>query len=176
MRDRSVTFRCFIRALVDQLVPDLAPSIPSVLRSVRLSPDLNATMTSADFPRPLSPGISLGQCRPCPLTPSGSTATVDDFSGFARPGLLAPGERPHCQFVFLRSKVRLRSFGAGPLRFQPDLRLRLFSSPRRGLFTPSGPAPARHTSAPVLWRFSGKAPNRPRATRRLTSTARAAGG
>ena len=35
-------------------------------------------MASADFPEPLGPGISLGQCRPCPFTPSGSTVTVDD--------------------------------------------------------------------------------------------------
>ena len=40
-------------------------------------------MASADFPGPLGPGISLGQCRPCPFTPSGSTVTVDD-SGASR--------------------------------------------------------------------------------------------
>ena len=35
-------------------------------------------MASADFPPPLSGGISLGQCRPCPFVPSGSTCAVDD--------------------------------------------------------------------------------------------------
>ena len=35
-------------------------------------------MASADFPEPLGSGISLGQCQPCPFTPSGSTVAVDD--------------------------------------------------------------------------------------------------
>lgn len=35
-------------------------------------------MASADFPPPLSHGISPGQYRTCPFAPSGSTVTVDD--------------------------------------------------------------------------------------------------
>jgi len=140
-----VTPRCFVLNLSPYPVSRLAPSGPSALRSSRLSSGVLATMTSADFPSPLSDGISLGQCRPCPFAPSGSTCAVDD-SGASL--ILA------CSPAVARLTARSCSYGrrlaSGPFARVPcgshlTVRLRLSSSPRRGPFTPQGSAPARHT-------------------------------
>jgi hypothetical protein len=145
MRNRSVTFRCFIRRFVDSPELNLAPSIPSALRYSRLSPCFIATTASADFPRPLSPGISLGQCRPCPLTPSGSTVTVDDSWAS-----LVLACSPPMTGLAASSCSYGRRFASSPFAPVPcgsslAVRLRLLSSPRRGPFTPRGSAPARRT-------------------------------
>ena len=117
MRNRSVTFRCFIRMFVDSPELNLAPSIPSALRYSRLSPGINATTASADFPGPLSPGISLGQCQTCPLAPSGSTVIVDDSWASLVARLLA-GDRPRLRFRHLLVRSFLRPLTES-LRFQP---------------------------------------------------------
>jgi hypothetical protein len=145
MRNRSVTFRCFIRMFVDSPELNLAPSIPSALRYSRLSPGFIATTASADFPRPLSPGISLGQCRPCPLTPSGSTVIVDDSWAS-----LVLACSPPMTGLAASSCSYGRRFASSPFAPVPygsslAVRLRLLSSPRRGPFTPRGSAPARRT-------------------------------
>ena len=108
----------------------------SALRSSRLSPGFITTMASADFPGPLSLGISLGQCWGFPFVPSGSTAAVDDsWASLVFACSPAVGQ-PLCRFVFLQSKVRLRPFRTGPLRFRSGLRLRLSSSTPSGTFHP----------------------------------------
>ena len=91
----------------------------SALRSARLSPGLNTTTASADFPRPLGLGISLGQYRPFPSAPSGSTCAVNDSRASLVLACSPPDAPPHCQFVFLRSEVCLRPFRVSPLRFPP---------------------------------------------------------
>ena len=122
----------------------------SALGSSRLSPGLVATTASADFLRPLSPRISLGQCRPFPFAPSGSTCAVDD-SGAS----LVLACSPAVARLAARSCSYGRRFASGPFAWVPcdshlAVRLRLSSSPRRGPFTPRGPAPARHTRAASL--------------------------
>ena len=116
-------------------------------------------MASADFPEPLSPGLSLGQYRPFPFAPSGSTCSVDDSRASLIPACSPPVAR-----LTARSCSYSRRFASGPFRgsLSPSLlavRLRLSSSPRRGPFTPIGTVPARHTGRAIPF-----ARDRPEAT------------
>ena len=134
----------------------LAPFVPLALRSSRLSPSVIATMAAADFPRLLSPGISLGQCQTCPLAPSGSTCAVDN-SGAS----LFLANSPAVARLTAGSCSYGRRFASGPFARVPcgsrlAVRLRLSLSPRRVPFTPIGLAPARHTRAGFpACRFTG---------------------
>ena len=107
-------------------------------------------MASADSLQPLGQRVSLGQCRPCPFAPSGSTGAVDD----SRASLVLACSPPLARLA-ARSCSYGRRFASGPFAWVPcgshlAVRLRLSPSPRRGPFTPRGSAPARHTSAGVL--------------------------
>jgi hypothetical protein len=102
-------------------------------------------MASADFLEPLSPRISLGQCRPCPFAPPSSTCAVYDSWASLVLACSPPVAR-----LAARSCSYGRRFASGPFAWVPcgshlAVRLRLSSSPRRGPFTPKGSAPARHT-------------------------------
>jgi hypothetical protein len=98
----------------------LAPLHSSVLRSSQLSLGFIATMTSADFPEALTPGLSLGQCWFFPLAPSGSTEFSLMTVGLcvcssARP--LFPASLP----VRVPTVESLSSaLSVGPLRFLPS--------------------------------------------------------
>ena len=144
-----VTPRCFVRFFVARSsaavgsVRSFGPSHRNAFLFVRPSV---ATMASADFPPPLSGGISPGQCLFCPLAPLGSTACRQWFLGFAVPSTLAPDIRPHCPFVFLRSSVGLPPFRAGFLRRRPGGSTTVgTTSPRREPFIPQEQTPAGHT-------------------------------
>ncbi|GEM_PF-4383313 len=93
--------------------------------------------------------IGPSQCQPFPLAPSGSPCAVDDSWASLVPACSPPGRPPRCQFVFLRSKVRLRLFQSVPCGAPLSLQLRLSSSPRRGPLTSIGLAAARHTCPPA---------------------------
>jgi len=125
----------------------LAPPHPSVFRSSQLSLGVFTTMTSADFPEALTPGISLGQCWFFPLAPSGSTEFSLMTVGLCVCSPARPLFLPHCLFVFLQSRVCLRLFRLVPCGSALAVRLRLSSSTPSGTFILIDPAPARHTSA-----------------------------
>jgi hypothetical protein len=119
----------------------------SALRSFRLSPAFFTTMASADFPMSLNAGISLGQCRPFPFVPSGSTCSVND--SWASRVLVCS---PPVTRLTARSCSYGRRFALGPFTWVPcgshlTLGYGCRHLPRRGPFTPIGSAPARHTSA-----------------------------
>ena len=57
--------------------------------------------------------------------------------GFRRYSPANPRTRPHCPFVFLRSRLCSRPFRARPSRIEPGLRLRLASPPPLGSFHPN---------------------------------------
>ncbi len=150
---RVLPLRSFVRHSIQcfsWLRSFLRPFARNAFLFVRSS---NATMASADFPMPLSTGISPGQGLFFPFAPLGSTECRQWFSGFAFARTLAPDTLPHCPFVFLRSNVCLPPFRAGSLRRRPGGSATVGStSPRREHFTPPDQTPAGHTSADSLVR------------------------
>ena len=112
-------------------------------------------MASADFPPPLSGGISPGRCLFCPLAPLGSTECRQWLLGFVFASTLAPDILPHCPFVFLRSSVGLPPFRAGSLRRRPGGSATVgATSPRREPFIPQEQTPAGHTSCELAFAAS----------------------
>jgi len=87
--------------------------------------DSIVTMASADFPSPLSAGISPGQGLFFPFAPLGSTECRQWLLGFAFAS--APDTLPHCPFVFLRSNVCYHPFAPAPCG---DLAVRLRLAPQ----------------------------------------------
>ena len=146
-----VTPRCFVRFFVARssaTVGSVRSFGPSHRDAFSFVPPSSATMASADFPSPLSGGISPGQCLFFPLAPLGSTACRQWFLGFVFARTLAPDIRPRCPFVFLRSSVGLPPFRAGSLRRRPGCSATVgTTSPRREPFIPQEQTPAGHTSA-----------------------------
>ena len=105
-----------------------------------------ATTASADFPPPLSGGISPGQVPDLSLHAHWLYVLRRCLLGFARASLLARGRPPHCQFVFLKPKVCLQPFQRVPCGSRLAFSYGCRHHPRRGHFTPIGSAPAGHTS------------------------------
>ena len=77
------------------------------------SPLLWHLLTAPPLSRNSSPQV---RCRIYPLVPPGSTVRVSDdfFLGFAVASQLAARARPHCRFVFLRSRVCYALLSASP--------------------------------------------------------------
>ena len=145
-----VTPCCFVRSSVLRSSAvvgsgrSFGPSPRSAFSFVRPS---TATMASADFPSPLSDGISPGRCPFCPLAPLGSTECRQWLLGFVVASALAPDIPPRCPFVFLRSSVGLPPFRIGSLRRRPGGSATVgATSPRREPFIPQEQTPAGHTS------------------------------
>jgi hypothetical protein len=133
----SSTMVCSVRSF--------SPSHRDAFLFVRPS---SATMASDDSPPPLSAGVSPGQCLFCPLAPLGSTECRQWLLGFVFDSTLAPGTRPLCPFVFLRSSVGLPPFRVAPLRRRPGGSATVgTTSPRREPFIPQEQTPAGHTIA-----------------------------
>ena len=87
----------------------------------------SATTASADFPPPLSGGISPGQCLFCPLAPLGSTACRQWFLGFVFASTLAPAPCLSAHSCSCGRTFAFHPFAPAPCGDDLAVRLRLAS-------------------------------------------------